>query len=115
MYMYIVTALHNTGHGPLTSVVLVTEDPKKALDTARLTQHMAYEFFLDSDHGITVSRVLPEITYDHQPGDSSRPHGTPTNEDAMVYARFLDRDWSKDPPEPCWREVFMGEWKKIHP
>ena len=111
--LYVVTVIHSTGHGPQTSIVLATLSPIRAVDLARQIETMAYEF--DSDQGVLIYHIDPEVIYDHQPGNPSRSHGTPTNSDVLVYARTLDQDWSKDPPEPCWSEYFFGEWKKTHP
>lgn len=113
--LYVVTALHSTGHGGLASVVRVTENPKKALDTARMTEHMAYEFEDNCNDAVTVSKVLPEVTYDHLPGDPRRLHNTPTNSDAILYYREKSRDWNQEGAPVVWKERFFNDWDKNHP
>jgi len=117
--LYVVTAFHTTGHGPMTSVVLVTGDAKKALDTARNVENMAYEFDDSSGNGIFISRMIPEVTYDHLPGDISRDHGNPTNSDAIVCCREWVPDYSQEHTGEGyplhWRERFFNGWDRNRP
>lgn len=112
---YVVTALHSTGHGGLASVVMVTGDPKKALDTARMTEHMAYEFEDNSRDAVTVSKMTTEVPYDHLPGDIYRRHSDPTNSDAILYYREKARDWKQEGAPVVWKERFFNDWDKHLP
>ena len=103
--LYVVTALHNTGHGPATSVILVTEDQAKAVARARTAEELSYEFNYGS--GVYVYKVALGVTYDHKPGSLTRPHRNPTNDDSLVFYRVRDRDWSQTTPIEIWREEFV--------
>jgi hypothetical protein len=93
--LYIVTVQHSTGHGPMVSVALVTYSRPAAVNCARNVKTMAYEF--NTDDGATVSRMVPEVVYDHQPGDRTRAHGNPTNQDSQFFwvTKFRDGTWSE--------------------
>jgi hypothetical protein len=54
--LFVVSAEHNTGHGPAAAVLLVTEDISKALVTARTAKSLGYEFY-DSDSGVSIYKV----------------------------------------------------------
>lgn len=88
--LYVVTARHSTGHGPMTSVVLVISSPIGAVNCARNTPKMAYEF--NPGDGVTVSKILPGVVYDHKPGDRLRFHTDPTNADAQVFTMWKNSD-----------------------
>jgi hypothetical protein len=93
--LYVVTVQHSTGHGPMVSVALVTPSRPAAMDCARNVKAMAYEF--NTDDGATVSRILPGVIYDHQPGDRFRDHTDPTNQDSQFFWTTKNRDgtWSE--------------------
>jgi len=93
--LYIVTVQHNTGHGPMVSVVLVTPSRPAALDCARKVKDMAYEF--NAEDGATISKMIPGVVYDHKPGDPRRFHTDPTNQDAQFFWTTKNRDgsWSE--------------------
>lgn len=96
--IYVVTVQHSTGHGPMVSVALVTHSRPNAMQCALKVKDMAYEF--NTDDGATVSRMVPEVVYDHQPGDRTRPHGTPTNQNAQIFWVTKNRDgtWRQTTP-----------------
>ena len=93
--LYVVTVQHSTGHGPMVSVALVTPSRPAAVNCARNAKTLAYEF--NTDDGATVSKMIPGVVYDHQPGDRTRPHGTPTNQDSQFFwvAKNRDGTWSE--------------------
>ncbi len=88
--IYVVTVQHSTGHGPMVSVALVTHSLPLAVNCARNAKDMAYEF--NTDDGATVSKMVPEVVYDHMPGDRTRAHGNPTNQDSQFFWTTKNRD-----------------------
>lgn len=111
--LYVVTALHNTGHGDLASVVMVTKDPKKALSIARFLPHeTTYQFYLGGNNGVFVSKITPEVLYDHLPGDPNRSHKKPTDSDALLFFRCLV---CLDGRLIKWEEHFYNDWEKKRP
>ena len=111
--MYVVTALHSTGHGPSSSVVMVTTDPQRAFNRARTVEELAYEF--SSGDGGDIHKVDLEVTYDHMPGSPTRPHLNPTNQDSLVFYRVMDRDWTAAQPSNTrvWREGFVNGFERV--
>lgn len=93
--LYVVTVQHSTGHGPMVSVALVTNSRPGAVNCARNVKDMAYEF--NPEDGATVSRMLPGVVYDHKPGNLTRSHTDPTNQDSQFFWTFKNRDgsWSE--------------------
>jgi len=81
----------------MVSVALVTPSLPEALKCARNVKHMAYEF--GADDGVTISKVVQGVVYDHMPGDRHRAHGSPTNQDSQVFWATKNRDgtWDESP------------------
>jgi hypothetical protein len=96
--LYVVTVQHSTGHGPMVSVALVTHSRPAAVNCARNVKTMAYEF--NTDDGATVSQMVSEVVYDHMPGDRTRAHGNPTNQDSQFF-------WVTKTREGTWREATL--------
>ena len=93
--LYVVTVQHSTGHGPMCSVALVTHSLPNAMQCALKIKDMAYEF--NPGDGTSVSAMVPGVVYDHQPGNRTRPHGNPTNQDSQFFwtIKFRDGTWSE--------------------
>lgn len=60
--MYLVIALHDTGHGQVESPILATESVSKALEAARMVEELGYEFY-ESDSYVTLYMLESEHTY----------------------------------------------------
>ncbi len=60
--MYLVIALHDTGHGQVESPVLATESVSRALEAARMVEELGYEFH-GSDSYVALYMLESEHTY----------------------------------------------------
>ncbi len=63
MMLYIVTALHNTGHGIGQALVLATPVEKMAIETARKIEALGYQFYAKEDVGVSVYAVETNRAY----------------------------------------------------
>ncbi|MBI4142697.1 hypothetical protein HY480_02370 [Candidatus Uhrbacteria bacterium] len=86
---YVVTALHDTGHGQVASVILVTEDPDRAVQVARDAEELDYEFH-ENDTYVAVTREAYDAPV--------RKHGN-----ALVFIRRRVVDPDKH-GKRAWRE-----------
>ncbi|KPJ85850.1 hypothetical protein AMJ57_01565 [Parcubacteria bacterium SG8_24] len=73
---YVVTALHDTGHGEIGEPILDTDDLHLAITTARRAEELGYAF--NDDSLICVSRLRPD---------------TPVSQDGTSPIVFLRRKW----------------------
>jgi len=60
--VYVVVALHNTGHGEVGTPLIVTGDLVLAVRTARDAEKLGYKFF-DTETGVVVHRLEPGRAY----------------------------------------------------
>lgn len=60
--MFIVVALHDTGHGQVATPVILTEDIGKAYDAAMNVKDLGYEFH-QNETGVGIYRMKPGREY----------------------------------------------------
>lgn len=60
--MYVVLVTHLSGHGEVTSPILLTTDPVKAVNTSRLARE-GDGFRFDRECCIAVAKMVPEAIY----------------------------------------------------
>ena len=54
---YIAVALHNTGHGPIATVICASESPLDPITAARNAEELGYQFY-DNDTGVCVFTLM---------------------------------------------------------
>jgi len=59
--LYVVSVLHQTGHGPVNTPVMVTHNFSLALKTALEVEDLGYEF--TDETGVSIHRLNPETPH----------------------------------------------------
>lgn len=69
--MYLVIAVHSTGHGPATSPVVITKRKTVALEAARGVEQLGYEFHDPEETYVLVSLMEEDDIYPDKFDDNS--------------------------------------------